>query len=138
MAVNIPRKVQHGSTLKAKIFDGYALNNTSRHVYSEQGATGRDNRSTIMTKGYEKKTVVLTTILGKTATSVNWSIEGRNARDKEWGEIYSYSETTGGYPAKVVNITEEWDWISIGAYIDGGTNAENPLITATLLCHRRS
>lgn len=135
MPANIPEKVQHGTTLKATLFDQYVLNNVSRHVYNELGETGRQVQG-VMVKGYGKKTVHLRTILGLLATSVNWSIEGRMSRDAEWALIYSYSETTGGYKAKTVNVVEEWDWLRVGCYIDAGTNADNPVVTAVINCRK--
>lgn len=129
-------QTHHGKGLKATIFSNYILNNVSRHVYDEVGATGKQVTG-VMVKGYGKKTISCRTILGTTVTSVNWSIEGRMARDSEWSEIYSFNATASLYLANTVNVIEEWDWIRVGAYINGGTNIDNPLITCTIDCRKR-
>lgn len=78
MSANIPREVSHGSRMKAVIFDNYVLNEDSRHIYNEQGATDKQ-AGKILVKRYVKKTLTCRTILGSnlnpTVTSVNWSIE---------------------------------------------------------------
>lgn len=135
MAAIIPTFVRHGSKFKAKIFDEYVLNNVSRHVFDENGATYKNVKG-VMVSGYKKKTVTCRTILGRTATSVNWVIQGRMSRDTEWAEIFSFNATASEYLARSINVTEAYDWLRIGCYINGGTNAENPSVSSDVLCEK--